>query len=662
MRNKNSNWPFLTLLTVLNAALLCMTVATYLITNNLYLFLTQAAVALVLVGFTLWRVATSRRGMFRFLSKVASQLSTRASETLASLPMPVLLLDEQDHIIWYNDLLRTRMLRGKDVYGLRGESILGEAISASLTHVNTAQLQYEAHEYTVYQSAFTDQRCRYRVLFFADDTELKEIRERYFRSRPVVMIAAIDSINEFSTNIAESELAAMYGAVEKEIETFSVSVQALMRKLSSGRYMLILEEKNMQTALNDRFSLLDRVRELTFAGEKGNLTLSIGVGRDGETVAGCDTRARQALDMAFGRGGDQVAIMNKDGYEFFGGVSKGIEKRTKVRTRVIASAIREFIEASDNVLIMGHKYADLDSLGAAYALWSIVNNLGKKAKIVMSRTATLAGPLLERIDLRAQQDGEEIVVEAQEAMTVLNKRTLLMIVDTHRPSVVESEELYRAATTVIVVDHHRKTVDYIENAAVFYHEPYSSSACEMVAELTQYIGQDLIGREEAEGLLSGIMLDTKNYVLKTGVRTFEASAYLRSLGADPVTVKKMFSGTMELYQQKAELVASAEIYLNCAISGNDLPAGVSRIAAAQAADELLSIDGVSASFVIYRAGNRMSISARSFGEINVQLIMESLGGGGHQTMAATQLDGSDYSDAKRRLMEAILTYRKGVQK
>ena len=414
MRNKNKNWPFLTLLTVLNAALLCTTVVTYLVTNNLYLFLAQAVVVLVLVGFTLWRVATSRRGMFRFLSKVASQLSTRASETLASFPMPVLLLDEQDHIIWYNDLLRARMLRGKDVYGLHGESVLGEATSASLAHVNIAQLQYESHEYTVYQSTFTDQRHRYRVLFFADDTELKEIRERYFQSRPVVMIAAIDSINEFSTNIAESELAAMYGAVEKEIETFSVAVQALMRKLSNGRYILILEEKNMPTALNDRFSLLDRVRELTFAGEKGNLTLSIGVGRDAETVAGCEARARQALDMAFGRGGDQVAIMNKDGYEFFGGVSKGIEKRTKVRTRVIASAIREFIEASDNVLIMGHKYADLDSLGAAYALWRIVNNLGKKAKIVMSRTATLAGPLLERIDLRAQQDDEEIVVEAED--------------------------------------------------------------------------------------------------------------------------------------------------------------------------------------------------------------------------------------------------------
>lgn len=657
MKRKEPKWSFLPLLLSLNAALLVCALATWLSGGKIALVIAELVLFAGLFCVTWWRILTARRGMYRMLSRMATQLSFGNSEALSSMPIPVVLLDSSDRIAWYNEVFRTRVLHGHDVYAMRMDALLSEAARTALEHESVAQTEYEERQYTVYQANYHDKDGDYRILYFTDDTELKAVRDEYYRSRPVVMVATIDSINDFSTSIPESEIASMRGAVEKEIETFAVEHHALMRKLSNRRYLLILEERDLPAVIEGRFSVLDRVRALSVGGEQGTLTLSIGVGRYGDTLTECEKKARQALDMALGRGGDQAAVLGQDGYEFFGGVSKGVEKRTKVRTRVIASAMREFIESSDRVLIMGHQFSDLDSLGAAYALWGIATSMDRAANIVLSRTTTLAQPLLTKIDERAAQLDREIVIDAQDALPLLTKRTLVIVVDTHRPSVVESEEIYRAATTVLVVDHHRKTVDYIDNAAVFYHEPYSSSACEMVAELIPYMGQNLVGREEAEGLLSGIMLDTKNYVLKTGVRTFEASAYLRSLGADPVTVRKMFSGSMELYRKKAELVASAEIYSDCAIAvstGTDTP----RVAAAQAADELLSIDGVKASFVLFGTGERISISARSLGEINVQLIMEALGGGGHLTMAAAQLEHTDFSEARQRLIEAIRSNRK----
>ena len=358
--------------------------------------------------------------------------------------------------------------------------------------------------------------------------------------------------------------------------------------------------------------------------------------------------------MALGRGGDQAVVKTLNGYDFYGGISKGIEKHTRVKSRIIATAMLELIETCENVIVMGHRASDLDAIGSAVALAQAIRRLGRPAIVAVDRKTTLASSLINRV---SESGNENLFVHPDIAKDYVTRRTLLIIVDTHSPTFVESPELYRMCKNVVVIDHHRKLVTHIDNAVVFHHEPFASSTSEMVTELLQYFGDRCRPtREDAEALLSGIMLDTRNFVIRTGVRTFEAAAYLRRVGADTVAVRKLFSSTMDDYQRRSSLVQNAEIYRNCAIAVSERSFDDIRIVAPQAADELLGITEVDASFVIYNTGNDMSISARSMGDINVQVVMEYLGGGGHHTMAGAQLKGVTAEEAKAQLMKAIDQY------
>ena len=449
-------------------------------------------------------------------------------------------------------------------------------------------------------------------------------------------------------NIRDSERAQIAGKVETLLEDWIAPTSGILRKYGSDRFLVILEQRHLQRIIDSKFDILDRVRAIQ-TPEHASLTLSIGVGQ-GCNLRESENMARQAMEMALGRGGDQAAVKTRNGFDFYGGLSKGVERRTKVRTRVVASALRELIDASDHVMVMGHRYSDLDCLGSAVALAVAARRLGKMARVVTQRDTTLAEELMERYEAAEQGD---LFIEPVDAMPLVTQKTLLIITDTHNPGMVEWNPLYKAAKSVVVIDHHRKMVDFIANAVIFYHEPYSSSSSEMVAELVQYMGEGIISRLEAEALLAGIMLDTRSFVMKAGVRTFEAAAYLRRQGADTVEVKRMFSGSMDMYRKKAEIVAQAEIYRGTAIScytseGHDV-----RVAAAQAADELLSIKGVEASFALFSEEGTVNISARSLGDFNVQLVMEAIGGGGHLTMAGAQLKDVELMEAKRRLITAI---------
>lgn len=403
-----------------------------------------------------------------------------------------------------------------------------------------------------------------------------------------------------------------------------------------------------------KFNVMEQVRSYTYHGASVGITLSIGIGR-GETLGDAESEARQALDMALGRGGDQTAMKNSDEtYRFFGGVSKGVEKRTKVRTRVVASAIAELIRGCDNVLVMGHKFSDLDCIGAAVGVCAAAGAFGKSAKIVTYEKTSLATPLMEY--MKAQSDGD-LFIHPDIARHIVTEKTLLFVVDTHKADFTEEPEIYEKSPSVVVIDHHRKTVDYIQNAVIFYHEPHASSACEMVTELLQYMQRKpIIGAVQANALLAGIMLDTKEFALRTGVRTFEAAAYLRARGADTVTVKGFFNSSMENKKLRGQVVLNAQSYRNCAVSVADIKHKDIRIISAQAADELLTVSDVSASFVLFETGDTANISARSMGKVNVQLIMEALGGGGHQTMAAAQLPNTDLSEARQMLKKAIDEY------
>ena len=515
-----------------------------------------------------------------------------------------------------------------------------------------AEIDYGGKSYITY-GVCDEVNDKTYMLYFSEITGLKQLADRYLMTRPVVMLILVDNYEELLQSAKESEKSQTLGQIDVLLEEFISKTNGFIRKLDRERFIAVIEEQHFNQLAEERFQILDKARQLQFAN-RYPVTLSIGVGRGGQNLAECEAWAKQAVDMALGRGGDQAAIKSDTGFAFFGGISKGVEKRTKVKTRIIASALSELVETSDNVIVMGHCFGDLDSIGASIALAAAIRQMGKPSVVCVSRTKNLAGCLLEKEERSGVHD---LFAEEEQALEMMTPHTMVIIADTHNPALIESAKVYEKAQTVVVIDHHRKMVNHIDNAVIFFHEPFASSASEMVTELLQYLGDDIsLGKTEAEALLAGIMLDTKNFVLKTGVRTFEAAAFLRRMGADTVEVRQLFSGTMEAYQRKAKLVASAEIYKSCAVACSDAVAEDLRIAAPQAADELLGISGVKASFVLYQAGESISISARSMGQMNVQVIMEALGGGGHLTMAGAQVPGSDIEKVRRMLLEAIDRY------
>ena len=465
------------------------------------------------------------------------------------------------------------------------------------------------------------------------------------------MIIILDSVDDALNDFRDSQKSEILGEVETIIENWFAKYNCILRKVQNTKFLVFAEKENLIKMMEDKFSILSNVRSYTYENKQIGLTLSIGVGL-GENLPQCEKIARKALDMAMGIGGDQVAVKPQNGeYEFFGGVSKGIEKRNKTRIRMIASAIKELIKTSDNVLIMGHRFADLDALGSSVGVAMICKALGKDAKIVMLTKTSLAMPLVRHL---IANDMGSFIVEPEDVDEHISEKTLLVIVDTHRQSFLEAPELFDKVDRMVVIDHHRKTVDHINKAVIFFHEPFSSSASEMVTELIQYVNVDVdVPKACAEALMSGITLDTKNFVMKTGVRTFEAAAFLRSLGADTVAVKQLFANSMDTQKAKSEVIKNSSMYQNCSIGVIDYDLENIRIVASQAADELLNIDGVKGSFVLFLTGDTVNISARSYGDINVQLVMEELGGGGHLTMAAAQLIGENIENAIAQLKCAI---------
>ncbi len=612
-----------------------------------------AGASVVVTAAAFWRLRNVQKDMYEFLQNMGEHLNLADREALHNFPMPVTVVNGKAEIIWYNERFRKSLLDGQDAYGVSLGSIT-QVDPRDFCTPDGVQLSYKGRDFKAFGFNSGDPDNPLYMLYFTEDTEIKQLADEYHMSRPSVMIIVIDNYEELMQNAKESEKSRLLGDIDFVLESFMADTSGFIRKLSSDRFLAVVEERHLQTMIDNRFKVLDDARQIR-SGDSAPVTLSIGVGRGADSLAQSEQYARQGLDMALGRGGDQVAVKTAGGFDFYGGVSKGYEKRTKVKTRIIAAALGELIEASDNVIVMGHRFGDLDCTGASIALAQAIRRLGKDAIVAVDRDKSLAKILIDRV--REQEGNEALFFHPEVAMGKVTPKTLLIVADTHNPEIVESKELLEACKSVVVIDHHRKMVHHIENAVIFFHEPYASSASEMVTELVQYMGDSgLVGRIEAEALMAGIMLDTRNFVIRTGVRTFEAAAYLRRRGADTVEVRKMFSSTIDAYQRRSRLVAGAEIYKNCAIATSDFTSEDLRVVAPQAADELLSISGVNASFVLYGSGDEVSISARSMGEINVQIIMEALGGGGHLTMSGAQIKNTSVEKARQMLLEAIDQY------
>lgn len=606
--------------------------------------LTLSVIAVLAVMILIERFKAHVSTAVKSAQKVLSGEEYRA---LQEFTLPVAVVGDAGDIIWVNNAFLSGVSARREC---RGENIL-KFIYPKTIHQILAEGGTDVTIYNRQYSVFAARAEYGSIVYFVDDTYYKEINREYTEKRPVVALACFDNREELARDASGSEDTRIASEVEGALIHWAQSMNGFFKKLSGSRYMIVTDEFHTREAMEKRFQILDTIRAIK-AGERRSATVSIGIGRGAASLQETEEWARKALDMALGRGGDQVAVKQKDDtYEFFGGLSKGVEKRDKVRTRVIAATLSDHMKNSDNILIMGHKYSDLDSVGAALGLWSAATkSLKKQAFVVINRAQSLASPLISSLEAANEN---RIFISPMDAMSLVNPKTMLIIVDTHSQDFVESPELLSAVPRVVVIDHHRMMVKHIENAIVFYHEPYASSTSEMVAELVQYIGDNCLGQLEAEALLSGIMLDTKNFVLKTGVRTFEAAAYLRRRGADTVEVKRMFSDTIDTYKAKYQIVSGAEILNDCAIASADREFPDVRITSAQAADELLSIQGVNASFVIFPSGSAVNVSARSLGDVNVQLIMEAMGGGGHLTMAGAQLTGLTVEQVRTKLVETL---------
>ncbi len=604
---------------------------------------------LLLIGFAAAGIITYGNSV-RHVSKMNAHLESSAAEYMHSLPAPIAVIDEMGCFVWYNQIFSEKIALGRDCYGID----IRECASVNVTAVKTDGFSICTVNNRIYRISaenFNKNDMALLILYFHDETEYFQLRKTVDETNKTVLLINIDNYDEITQNAKESVKARTSVETEQLIEEFMNGTNGIIKKTSADTFFAILEDRHLQKIIDGKFKILDGARNIKI-NDRISLTLSIGVGHGASSLAESEKYARQCLDMALGRGGDQAVVKTESGYRFFGGVSKGVEKKSRAKTRIIANTLQDLVQSCNKVYIMGHQFGDLDSVGASCGLAGAFRLMGKEVYVAVDEKKNLAVHL---IDMVRSSSGVNFFITPTEAADSITENDVLIIVDTHNRDFVESRELYRNAKNVVVIDHHRKTVNFIDNAVIFHHEPYASSASEMVTELIQYfrLDGDTMPSCYADALLAGITLDTKNFVMRTGVRTFEAAAFLKRLGADTVAVKLLFSNSIDSYRRKTQIVASAKIHSNCAIAEADFKSDDLRLVAPQAADELLSISDVSASFVAYRTGDTVNISARSLGALNVQVIMEQLGGGGHQTMAAAQIKGVSISEAVKLLTKAI---------
>ena len=496
-----------------------------------------------------------------------------------------------------------------------------------------------------------DNQCTWLgVLYFTDMTELYQVRDEYIRSRPVVSIILVDNYEELTKNLSEAATSTLNARINEAITDWAEGYHGLLRRLERNRYLLVFEKKDLKAAVDEKFALLENIHEITNPSGLA-ASISMGLGIDAESFEEAYDFAALSIEMALSRGGDQAVIKDRVNFEFYGGRTRESEHRSKVRSRVTANSMMELIGQSSQVFIMGHRNADLDAVGAAMGISCLCRKKGKPAHIVLDLQQNAAEKFIEEI--REVPEYRNTFISGEEALLLCDNRSTLIVVDTNRPDQVESKPLLEAIPKVCVVDHHRRAADYIQPVVLNLHEPYASSAAELVTELLQYaVEKKDVLPIEAKSLMAGIFLDTKSFNVRTGERTFEAAAFLRQLGADTVEVKKLLQNDFQDTMAKYQIIKSARLYRqDLAIAA--LNSATTRTLAAQAADELLNISGITASFVLYPDNEQVIISARSIGDANVQMILEPLGGGGNTATAGAQIKGATVKEVLDRLVIAI---------
>ena len=572
-------------------------------------------------------------------------------------PFPILVLRLLDGGVVYTNDAFVKLTGFQDTMAERTVTDILPGFSTEWISSGKTEYAYdvtiEKRRYRVYGSAILADdpgKTHLGVLYFADLTELYQVRDEYVRSRPVVSIILVDNYEELTKNLSEGATSAINARINECIAQWCAGYHGLLRRLERNRFLLVFEKRDLRMAREDKFSILENIHEITNPSGV-QVSLSIGLGVDGETFEEGYDFAALAIEMALSRGGDQAVVKDRRNFDFYGGRTKEAEHRSKVRSRVTANSMMELIGQSSEVFIMGHRNADLDAVGAAMGIACLCRKKGKKAYIVLDLQNNMAGKLLDEI--RVTPGYEDVFITGQDAMIRCDNHSVLVVVDTNRPDQVEYKPLLEAVSKACVVDHHRRAADYITPVVVNLHEPYASSASELVTELLEYaVEKKDVLPIEAKSLMAGIFLDTKSFNVRTGERTFEAAAFLRQLGADTVEVKKLLQNDFQDTISKYQIIKAARLYRQ-EIAIAALNNTTSRTLAAQAADELLNISGITASFVLYPDEDRVIISARSIGEANVQMILEPLGGGGNTATAGAQVPNSTVKDVLDRLVVSI---------
>lgn len=629
--------------------------------NNVKLIIPAIIVYVGIVAYTIW-VYNKRKGeLSSYINELTFSVDSAAKNTLINSPFPLIILETSGNVIWRSSTFNKEFANvGINAY----IDDLAKEIKQEIQNnnfkidkkVNIDNKTYHIiGDYVKSKKKDRKKELQYMItLYFIDITKEEELANKYNNAKTCIGIVVLDNYEEIIQRISEESKLQLIATIEKKLYEWANTCGGLIVKKERDTYVFVFEQQYLEKMENNKFTILDEMKE--FETEEGMpITLTIAISNEGESNYEKYESALEAMDIALGRGGDQAVIRKEGKYNFFGGKTQEVEKRTKVKARVISHALEELIKKADKVIVMGHLNGDIDSIGSSLGIYRLAKVFEKEAYIVND---TYGLSLENLISTLKNQGYGDVIIDKNQALNIITPNTVLVVVDTHKRSYVEVPELLEKTEKIVVIDHHRKSEDYIENAILSFHEAYASSASELVTEIVEYATKEVVLEQiEAESLYAGIMMDTKNFTFKTGVRTFEAAAYLRKYGIDIIKVKKWFQSDLDSYTVIADIVKNAEIVNDTiGISEYDENDKNANLICAKAADELITISNITASFVLGHMGDKICISGRSIGDINVQVILEKLGGGGHITLAGAQLEGLTMEEAKSELIIRINEY------
>lgn len=616
--------------------------------------------------YTIWSNNKRKTEISEHINELTVSVDKAAQSTIINSPFPLVVLETNGNIIWKSSnfikefanidtgTTLTDVIKELKLKIENSQNTNNISISESM---KIGEKNYKViAEYTKLREKEHKNSSEYMAtVYFLDETNYVKLLEEYTNSRTCIGIIVLDNYEELMQRVTEEEKLKITSNAEKNIYSWVNEYDGLLVKSERDTYVCIFDQLNLEKIKEDKFEILDEIKEIK-TQDNIQLTLSIAISENEKTNSEEYKSAKAVIDIALGRGGDQAIIKQNGKYYFFGGRTQEVEKRTRVKARIVAQALEELMNSASNVIIMGHTNSDIDAMGSGMGVYRIAKTIGKDAYIVNETNGTSLDNFIN--DLKDIEEYNDVIIDKAEALNKISADSLLVVVDTDKKNYVEAPELLDKTDKIVVIDHHRRGTDYIENAILTFHEVYASSACELVTELVEYAEKTVkLTKFEVEALYAGIMMDTKNFTFKTGVRTFEAAAFLRKCGVDIIKVKKWFQSDLETYNKISEIVAKSEIIDDTiAISIYDKEDSDANITCAKAADELLTISNITASFVIGKIGDKIYISGRSIGDINVQLILEKLGGGGHITVAGAQVEGMTQEEVKQELINRINEY------